>query len=176
MRKTQSKTIFTVIVIVAIMMFAFAAVSFITSGFTKFKPDEKIANEDNFYTQAEITLKDTKDGNGVTINIDDNGAIKLGGKSTASDELEYTIGTVTLDQGSYTLMACSKASFAGVYVTATAGSDVTYFDFTPGNVLNISTDDTVVTLTLVIAEGATVNNIKVLPVIYTGDEAIDFYK
>ncbi len=176
MRRSQKKTIFTVTVIVAVMLLAFAALSFMTAGFTQLSADQKTINPDNLYSTANIILEDTNDGNGITIDIDKNGAIKLSGKSVAENDLTYTIGTVTLDKGEYTLTACSKASFGGVYVIATVGSDVTYFDFTPGNVLEITADDTVVTLQLVVAEGAALSNVKVLPVISEGENIVDFYK
>ena len=132
-------------------------------------------NENNVYTVECMTLVDSNDGRGVTIDVDERtGAIKLNG--TASDNITKEIGKVDLKAGTYTLTAVKGASMNGVYVTLKAGSTVYNFDFTPGNTFTVSSDLTGCAITLNIKEGAELNYVNVLPVIVSGDEAESFYK
>lgn len=128
-------------------------------------------NDDNFYTASCMTLEDTNDGSGIIVDVKDNGSIKL--KGTASDDVDYTIGSVTLNKGTYTFTAVSGAALNSVYVTATVGSTVHNADFT-GNTFEITSDNTVVTLEVHIAADTEINK-TVYPVIVSGDEAGDFF-
>lgn len=171
MTKSQKKTMIVTLAVTLVLFIAFGMISSMTQGFTNF---DREVNEANLYGSAEVVLVDSNDGNGVRIDVDEEtGAFVLNGK--AASDLEYMVATITLDKGEYTLEACDKASKAGVYLTAEIGDNVTYFDFTPGNTLNIAADNTTVTIMLYIADDVQLNNVKVLPVIYTGDESVDFY-
>ncbi len=109
----QKKIMFMTIAVVFILLVLFAVISAVTAGFTKWKPDPKAINPDNLYSTADISLVDMKDGNGITLDIDeDTGAIVVNGRSTASEDLVYNIGTVELYKGEYTLTACKNASSA----------------------------------------------------------------
>lgn len=131
-------------------------------------------NEDNLYTVECLELYDTNDGDGISVDVDEKkGGIKLNG--TANVDKTYTVGTVTVPAGTYTLTACDGASRAGVYVTASAGSTTYNFDFTPDNTVQIS-EEVTLTITIHVAEDAELNNVWILPVIVEGDEAADFYK
>ena len=132
-------------------------------------------SESNYYSTAEVTIKDMNDGNGVKVTVNDKtGAITLNGK--AEESLTYNVGTVELDKGEYTLTAINVASKNTVYLTATSGETTYNFDFVPGNTIEIDADGTVFTLKLHIAEGADLSNVKVLPTIVSGDTAGDFYR
>ena len=131
-------------------------------------------NEANYYSSADVTLKTQNDGNGISINVNERtGAIELDGK--AEDDLTYVIGTVTLNEGTYTFTAIENASKNTVYVKATVNGVDHYFDFT-GNTFDIAADETDVTLTLCVKVGTELNNVKVLPTIVEGEESGKFYE
>jgi len=174
MTKSQTKTIIVCVGIMLVLLVGFGVLSSMTAGFTDFEPKEPTLNSDNLYTADGVTLVSTNDGNGVAITVDDNGAIELDG--TADTTLKYTVGTVTLDAGTYTLSAYNKASRAGVYLTATDGENTYDFDFTPANTIEIEEDGTELTIELIIAKGTSLNRVDILPVIMPGEETGDFYE
>ena len=154
----------------------------VTNGFQDFDKDtiientSKKVNPDNLYTVECVELVDKNDGSGIVVDVNEkNGAIVLNG--TASEDTTYVVGNITLDKGTYTLSAIKGASRSTVYMTATVGANSPYyFDFTPGNTIEISEDDTSVELKIVIAKDCELDNVQVLPVIVSGDEIGDFYK
>ena len=173
------------IVLVLVSTLVIGIIGNVTNGFQDFDKEtieENMSpkvNEDNLYTAANCSLVDTNDGNGVVISVDEKtGALSLDGKNTSTDILTYEIGKVTLNRGTYTMTAISGASRQGAYVTASVAGDSTakYFDFTPGNTIEITSDSVEVTLTLHIAFGAAFANKAVLPVIVPGEESGQFYK
>lgn len=150
----------------------------LTTGFTDFtgegmgsKFDGKI-NEDNLYSSESCTLKDSNDGSGVIISVNDDGVITAKGKNNGATDLIYTIGNVSLEAGTYTFTAVNGGSLSTYYVEGIAGDDVVKADFT-GNTFIVE-ENTIVTLRLVIKPGAEINR-NVLPVIVSGAEAADFY-
>ena len=177
--KNKKNRTITIIVAVLVSVLSLGAVAGAT-GILKFDKDvaaDKLLpsiNPDNFYSNVELALESMNDGEGVTVEVTERtGAITLDGK--AEDDLTYVIGTVELDEGTYTITALEGASKNTVYVTATVGDVDTNFDFT-GNTLEIESDNTVVTLTIHIKVGTELNNVKVLPTIVEGEEAGKFYK
>ena len=174
MTNSQKKSTIITVVVVAALLICFAVTSAMTAGFTKWEPEDPVVNEKNLYANAEVLLKDSNDGKGIVIDVEEStGALVLNGK--ASEDLSYTLATVELDEGTYTLEACKDASYAGIHVTATANGETIAFDFTPGNTLVIDADGTVVTIKVEIAKDTSLYNVKVRPVIYTGDESVKFY-
>lgn len=130
-------------------------------------------NEDNLYTVECVTLSDTNNGNGITVDVDEKkGGILLDGKASA--DVTYTVGTVTLAEGEYTLTAVEGASYEGVYVTLAYSNQTKNFDFYPGNTIEVE-GEVEATITIHIAEGAELNNVWVLPVIVAGDKAGNYY-
>lgn len=177
--KNKKNRAITIIVAVLVSVLSLGAIAGAT-GILKFDKDvaaDKLLpsiNPDNFYSHVELALESMNDGEGVTVEVTERtGAITLDGK--AEDDLTYVIGTVELDEGTYTITALEGASKNTVYVTATVGDVDTNFDFT-GNTLEIESDNTVVTLTIHIKVGTELNNVKVLPTIVEGEEAGKFYK
>ena len=176
MRSSTKKTLLIVGVACVLIMI----VGFLTSGFTAWDKDSvadnvaRKVNPDNLYTVDAVSLKDSNDGYGIVVDVDEKtGAITLDG--IASKDMEFTVGTVTLPKGTYTLTASNKSAMNGVYVTATIGATVYNFDFTPGNTISLDTESSAV-IKIHIANEAELNNIKILPVIVEGDEAGNFYK
>ena len=177
MKKSTKKTL----IIVVIAMAATMLLGFATSGFTNWNKDdmkaqfEKQVNPDNFYTVECLTdnLK-ANDGNGVYFEIDEEtGAIVADG--VAQDDYEVEFATVKLNKGKYTITAIEDASYASIYVDGKIGDTQVKVDFT-GNTFDVAGDNTTLTLTLHIVKGTKLNNVKILPVIVSGEEAGDFYK
>ena len=169
--------------IIAIALASILCIGAIAGGMGILKVDKDTAADkllpsvhpDNMYANVDLALESMNDGQGVTVEVTERtGAITLDGK--AEDDLTYVIGTVELDEGTYTITALEGASKNTVYVTATVGDVDTNFDFT-GNELEIMSDNTAVTLTIHIKVGTELNNVKVLPVIADAElEDVSFYK
>ena len=175
MTTSQKKSTMLTVGIVVLLLVAFAVCSAMTAGFTDWEPKMPTVNPDNYYSKADIELESCRPGDGIIITVDENtGAIELDGK--ADKDLEYVVGTVTLNKGTYNLTSSNKTSKAGVYVTATSGDSVTYFDFTTDNVIEVAADNTVYTITIHINEGTTLNHVDILPVIASGEETVNFYE
>ena len=173
--KNQKKTMGITIGAVAALLVVFAVLSAFTSGFTNFEVPVPTINPDNFYSNAELVIVDSNNGNGVRVDVDENtGALEFDG--TAAVDLTYTVGTVVLNKGTYTLTASNKTSLAGIYVTAEHDDDVEYFDFTPSNTIDVVSDGTEYTIVVHIAKGTSLNHVDILPVISSGDEIVDFYE
>ncbi len=175
MTSGQKKTMWITLGVVLIMFIAFGVISSMTAGFTNWEPEEAKVNPNNLYSTVELAIKDSNTGDGIVVDVDEEtGAMKF--KGTATKDLEYVVGTVTLDKGTYTFNASDKASNSTMYITATAGSQVIKSDFTPGNTFDVAVDGTEFEIVVHIVKGTTLYNVDILPVIYTGDEAVDFYE
>ena len=177
----MKKTTKTTLLIVAVCMAAMLFLGFATAGFTQWSTDEikdnvsRKVNPDNYYTVECLALEDKNTGSGVKINVNEkNGAITIDG--VAEVDITETVGTVTLDKGTYTLTAIPGASTATVYMTATVNGTVYKFDFNPSNTISIAADDTDVVLKVHIEEDAELNNVVVLPTIVEGNEAGSYWK
>ena len=176
----MKKSTISAICAVLVAVLALGAISFGT-GLIKIDEDKAYEtfgqkpNEANVYTVECMTLKNSNDGRGITVDVDDRtGAIKLNGKAT--EDIAYTVGKVNLKEGTYTLTAIDGAAKNSVYVTVDINGTAYSFDFTPGNTITVNGDFTDCTITLHIVEGAELRNVSVLPTIVEGDEAQNFYK
>ena len=167
----------TIGVLIAVVLLAAVCVgllSHFTDGFQKSLG--RSVNEDNLYTAECMSLKDSEDGSGIKINVNDDGSFKVRGK--ASEDVEYEIGTLILDAGTYTISAVDGASKSKIYVTANVGGIVHYADFTgdeDGKTFTVAADDIEVVLTLHIVADETIAK-TVYPVIVSGEEEGSFYK
>lgn len=168
------KTLKSIAIILAIVT-ALGAVGFV-SGLVVIdqdKSDEYFArkvNEDNLYQSATVTLVDSNDGRGISVDVNEkNGVITLNGN--ASEDITLTVGTVTLEAGEYTLTAIKNGGLNSIYMSAGAVN----FDFTPDNVLK-PTSTTTYTLTIVIKEGTELKNLAVMPIIASGTESVEYFQ
>ena len=174
------KSTWRIIAIVLVAVLSLGAISFGT-GLIKVDDDKaydqfgKKPNENNIYTVECMTLVDSNDGRGVTVDVDERtGAIKLNGKAT--EDIDHDVGAVDLKAGTYTFTAIDGAAKNSVYVTININGTEKEFDFTPGNTFEVNGDYTNCVITIYIKEGAELHNVSVLPVIVEGDEAQNFYK
>ncbi len=177
--KNKKNRVITIIAAVLVSVLSLGAIGGAT-GILKFDKDtaaDKLlpgVHPDNFYASAEITLESGNDGNGVTVDVNERtGVVTLDGKAEA--DLTYVVGTVVLNEGTYTFTALENASKNTVCVKATVYDVDHYFDFT-GNTFEIEADETEVTITICVKAGTELNNVKVLPTIVEGEEAGKFYK
>ena len=155
-------------------------IGWMTSGFTAFDKDSMAdrfspsVNESNFYNAECVTLKSGNSGDGVTVTVNDDGSVKVKGKNeNKTDSLEYTIGTVTLEAGTYTFTALDGASKNGSLVVAIDGETEYCADF--GENTFTLDSETELVIKLVIKPDVEINS-TVYPVIVEGDEPGDFYK
>ena len=179
MRKSTKTTV----LIVACAAILVVVLGFFTSGFQKWSKDDVLSkitpqvNEENYYSENCVTLVDTNDGTGVKIDVnEDNGVITLNG-AAASDltgDNAYKVGKLTLEAGEYTFTSYDYASYGGVYLTASTGTSVINFDFTPGNTVELKST-TELTIYLNIAKDAEFKNVVIEPVIVSGTEAGNFW-
>lgn len=177
MKKSTRKTI----IICAIFMAAVMLLGFVTAGFQQWSIDEmkenasRKVNPDNLYTAECLTLVDSNTGDGIVVEVNEkNGVISLDGKANTDITLE--VGSVVLDAGNYTLTAIDGASNTTIYMTATIDSTVYKFDFTPGNTIAVTSDNTTVTLRIHIEQDTELNDLQVLPVIVEGKESASYWK
>ena len=168
-----------VIVLIAFTLFAFLGM--LTNGFQSWDKDtiqdnlSRDLNEENLYKADYLTISDQKDGNGLKIDVNEKtGAIVLNGTTVEAYEDLY-IAHFTLDKGTYTLTAFEDASFNGVYLILEISDTSYYFDFTPGNTIEITADNTECSIVLNVAKGVELDDAIILPVIVSGDDAGEFY-
>lgn len=185
--RTKRVSVWLVLGIVVVAMFAVGFIGNITSGFQNFGADE-IAdklhpiNEDNLYTAECLQLTDQNDGTGLVIDVDETkGIVKVSG--TPSVTSSKLIGTITLDPGTYTFTAIgadAAKNSANVTLDVTGGMKV-YADFTSASSGNTyySTftieEETTFTINFNYTADAVID-CTVLPVIVKGTEAGNFYK
>lgn len=88
--------------IAAVLVFAFGGLKFTN-------PFDKQINPDNLINvNTEGYIKSMKSGYGVSIDVDEYGAIKLSGKATKA--YSVTVATVALDAGTYTISGVKDAN------------------------------------------------------------------
>ena len=173
-----------IIIAVLCCVLLVGVIGWMTTGFTDFTKEsvaDKFAsevNEKNFHQPENCSLKSSNDGDGIVVTVNKDGSVELDGQNTSkTTDKTYTIGTVTLDKGTYTFTALKGASKAKAYVTLeyAKGSEVTIInaDFT-GNTFEIPSDATVCTLKVTIRPEVEINA-TVLPVIIPGEEAGAYY-
>ena len=156
-----------------------------TTGFTDFTKDSVVdkfsaeVNPKNIYHPEDCILKSQNLGDGLAVTVDKDGSISIKGQNESkTDDVVYTVGTVTLDKGIYTFTALDGGSKSKAYVTLsrTVGSETTVInaDFT-GNTFEVTSDGTTWTIQIVIRPECSINA-TVYPVIVAGEEAGNYYK
>lgn len=137
----------------------------------------KVRNDENLLTVDETYIKSQKLENGLSVNVDDDGVIKLRG--TVDEDWTETVTEVTLVAGTYTLggMTCDEDSKVALFadvggVKHYAGSD----DKDHGATFTISVQ-TVVTIQVSVEKDTNLLIAKTIrPTLADGDDEIEFYK
>ena len=169
MSKRMKNNIVLAVVIIAVV----ALLGTLSSGFTDWKVSEWLdrdRNPDNLIQTEDITLKSGKHSSGVEIKVKDDGSIVLNGKAGVDAEVTYC--TVALSAGDYVLSGAESGSSSTYYLATTVSSNAVMGDF-PGT-FTVS-DQTTLTIKLVIKEGTSFFNTTIRPVVNEGSDAADFY-
>ena len=162
-------TIGGVIVICLVMLALFGAVLKFTNNFTEVDFSRPL-NENNQYTAECMTIKDSNDGNGIVISVNENGSFKV--KGTATEDITKEIGKVKLAPGTYTATAIDGGAKNTVYVTYEFDGVTGHADFTDRTfTVEVETE---VTLTLHIEKDSVIN-CTVYPVIVEGEANGSFF-
>lgn len=173
MKRSTKNLVMTVCICLAVV----ALFGFLTKGFTSLNIKgnfEKERNEANAIAKTDITLKDGKLSNGVTVKVNSDGSVTLNGKATADATVKYA-EISSLAAGTYTFTGAEGGTTGTYYMTATSGSTSIQSDFTGGNKLTLSSAAKTV-VEIVIKKDATFFNVTLYPVLYTGDTEVSFYK
>ena len=137
----------------------------------------KVRNDENLLTVDGIYIKSQKLDNGLSVNVDDDGVIKLRG--SCDEDWSATVTTKTLPAGTYTLGGWTCDEDSDVILVAQvggmdyyAGSDDEEF----GATFTLS-GTSVVTITIKVKEDSKLPIAKTIrPTLAEGKEEIEFYK
>ena len=173
MKRTTKTMLLTVCICLAVV----ALFGFLTKGFTSINIKENLErerNEANAIAKTDITLKDGKLSNGVTVKVNSDGSVTLNGKATADLTVKYA-EISSLAAGTYTFTGAKNGSTGSYYLSATSGSTTIQSDFTGSNKLTLSSAAKTV-INIEIKKDTTFFNVTLYPVLYIGDTEVSFYK
>ena len=170
MKKSTKNLLITVLIAVVCC----SCLGWLTAGFQNFdvaQRFEKERNSENLITLTAVSLDTTRHSSGVDITVDENGVVTLDGKPSADVDLTYA--TVSLQPGEYILSGDGEGSASTCYLSIVVDVETIY-----GNLDGTFTVTTAGTYTVQIhmEEEAELNNVKLYPVINSGDTAVKFYK
>lgn len=158
---------------VCVVLSVVATLTFINSSTDIFK---KELNPDNLIdVTAEGYIKSQNTARGVEIDVDDDGIIRLYGKSTSAGSV--TVATVELQPGTYTLSGVSNPNIDEFGMRVQYGSGDVAFAGTESATFEIMATETV-SVIIYWADDYNFNiftNYKVTPVLVSGDKAGSFY-
>ena len=130
-------------------------------------------NPENIIDVDKYTVKDgDSSGKGIKVSVNDDGVIKLNGEASENDE--YTVTTLSLAAGTYTISGYDSNS-KGVTLKAVYNGTITAISGTTYATFTLETE-TSVSIVITIAEDYYCFNTTIKPVLVEGDEAGDFYK
>ena len=137
----------------------------------------KVRNDENLLTVDGTYIKSQKLDNGLSVNVDDDGVIKLRG--TVDEDWSETVATVTLTAGTYTLGGLTCDEDSKVILKADVGGVPHYAgsDNKDHGATFTVTEDTLVTIEISVEEGTSLLIAKTIrPTLGKGDDEIEFYK
>jgi hypothetical protein len=153
----------------------------LSSGFTNWDTEswfDKEANPDNLIKVENYLIQTEEGTQGIDIDVDEKGVIKLSGKAT--EDFEEAVVTLNLTPGTYTLGGMNsqkgksglKIEYNGI--THYAGID----SETEGETFTISEDEGTVTATVYVFvdDDKSAPLLPIKPTLAKGDEEISFWK
>lgn len=151
-----------------------------TQGFMNW--DIHAPNEDNLYQKVSFADDDGIIGNnkyGVTVKLTEDNELKLNGK--AEQDLEIVVGTYTLEANTSYIFDSSlnKGSEGTIYMALLNASETAIAEsYNGAAVIDAEdlTEDTVVQIVIYVAEGTSVDNIKLRPILCEGDDVDNIVK
>lgn len=167
--------------IVLVAVLCCAVLGGLSSGFTNWDTEtwfDKDPNPDNLIKVDNYLIKDEKGSQGIEVDVDEKGVIKLSGKAT--EDVEIAVVTLNLAPGTYTLGGFNsqkgksglKIEYNGI--THYAGID----DETEGETFTISAEEGTVAATVYVfvEDGERAPLFSIKPTLAKGEEEIGFYK
>ncbi|MBQ8141067.1 MAG: hypothetical protein IJ038_05165 [Clostridia bacterium] len=173
--KRTLKTIAIAVVVTLTATLCASVVGFMSDGFENTEVStwfEKEVNEANIIkvgAEGYVLAEEDDNGNGVTVKRDENGVIKLNGKSSADQS--WIVGTFTLEAGTYTVSGVDSSLKCGLKVT---GPNIEVKAGTTNDSFTIE-DTTTVTVSIYTAADAFFLNKTIKPVLVVGETAGEFY-
>ena len=169
MKRSTKNLLITVLIAVVCS----SCLGWLTAGFQNFdvaQRFEKERNPDNLITISSVTLATTRHSSGIDVTVDEDGVVTLDGKVTEDIQLPYA--TVSLQPGEYILSGDEKGSAGTYYLSIVVGEQTIY-----GNLDGKFTVETAgsYTITINVEADTQLRNVKLYPVINSGDSAVDFY-
>lgn len=147
-----------------------------STGFTDWNVSswlDKEVNEENLIQVDDYLIKSKKLGNGLTIDVDEHGVIKVSGK--ASEDYTAEVAVVTLQPGTYTVGGfASDTNKAALQVRLATGEIA--MSGVDGATFEVK-EATSATVEIVIRKDTNfIVSSTFRPTLATGEEAIDFFK
>ena len=164
----------TMIATVALCLVAVCLVGWLTVGFSDFDVRDrfdKVRNEANEIDLTQVSLKSGRHESGLKVEVDELGAVTLSG--TVTEDVTLTYASLTLPAGDYVLTGAEEGSKGTYCLSVEIGEDKILGDW-PGE-FTVSQSG-IVNVKITVSKDTTLRNVKILPVITEGDEAVDFYE
>lgn len=177
----KKKTLINTLIIVGctlLCIFVLCMIGRVSNGtFDIFNTDEwelRSVNEDNLIKVDSYDVKDLNTGLGYTIDVTDDGQIKVSGENETEEAQQIKVQELTLAKGTYTFTSGVKGtSKAGYNMAIVIGEKTYYADFGTDSTFTL---DAEATATVYINIGAkTECNVTFSPVLVEGEEAGDFF-
>ena len=174
MSKTKDKII--IIIVCVLLTFALCTLfGFLTNGTWNVNDMElRSVNEDNLIKVDSYDVEDLNTGLGYTIDVTENGQIKISGENETEESQQIKVQELTLAKGTYTFSSGVKGTSKNGYNMAIVIGENTYYaDFGTDSTFTVEEEATV---TVYINIGAkTECNVTFSPVLIEGEEAGDFF-
>lgn len=150
-----------------------AGIGFMSDGFTNSDVSswmDRELNADNLIKVDDYLIKDgDTNGEGITVSVNEDGVIKLNGKSTGTDE--YTVCELSVAPGTYTISGVASTGDCGLQVL---GSGIEAKAGTRNDSFTVE-ETTTISVVVYVGEDVKLFNKTIKPVLVKGEEPGDFY-
>lgn len=163
---------------VVISVVVISVIGFASKGSFDFSDTENWAiqspNENNLIKVDEYEVKDLNSGLGYSIDVTDDGQIKISGSNETEEAEQIKVQEVTLAAGTYTFSSGAKGtSLAGYNMSIVIGGNTYYADFGSDTTFTLEAEATG-TVYINIGSKVAVNK-TFSPVLVPGEEVEDFF-
>ena len=163
-----------ILVAVLIAVGVSAIFGFITKGFQEF--DIREPNPDNIINVEQYNeALDAEREDGLTVEVDEDGAITVSGKNKTEADVKIAIQDVTLEVGKYTISSGAKNTDDETYfLSIVNGEEEIIADTEDDSTIAITANDTTCTIYITVCAGESVDT-TFYPVLVEGSKTGDFY-
>ena len=146
----------------------------LTNGFQEF--DIRKPNPDNIINVEQYNdALDAEREDGLTVEVDEDGAIKVSGKNKTESDVVIAVQEVTLEVGKYTISSGAKGTGDETYfLSIVNGEEEVIADTEEDSTIAITANDTTCTINITICAGESVD-VTFYPVLVEGTNAANFY-